>query len=115
MLLSDIKHLSTLKSIERHNIDPELFENIHELRNHIKKMRISNSNKLNREKNKDKQKEYMKNYMPNYMKEYYQKNKHTMKFSKSKMSKEYYQQYYRKKKEKEFTIEDSMPSIQPNQ
>jgi hypothetical protein len=121
MLLTDITHRSTLKSIERHNIDPKLFDNIDQLRTHILKIRVSNINKLRREKNKDKTREYMKNYMKTYMKEYYKKNKDT-KWGKNKQPPEYFKEYHRKKKltkmetiKEELTKGDSMPSIQENQ
>ena len=76
MLLSEITHKATLKSIETNNLDISIFENIYELRKHLKqiirlKFRATHGIVKNQIRPKVIQ---MKEYNQ-YYKEYYMKNK----------------------------------------
>jgi hypothetical protein len=84
MLLTEITHKATLKSIVLNNLDVSVFENIYELRTHLKKM-IQNNYKIKHNivpilkyrKSGIYQNAKRKEYLKKYQKEYYQRNKLT--------------------------------------
>lgn len=86
MLLTEITHKSTLKSIALNNLDVSIFSNIYELRTHLKKM-IQNNYKIKhnivprKSVMKIHQNAKRREYLKKYQKEYYQRNKLTKEVS----------------------------------
>lgn len=58
MLLSDIHHRLTLNAIKNHNIDVSQFENITDLRKHMRKLNFKKFHEINKDKFNEKIKQY---------------------------------------------------------